>query len=379
MASIVVVKLKVRRGTDTQRKSIILDQGELGYTTDTARLFVGTGTEYGGVVVGNIVHQPLTTSGSRTGLVAAVRGDLVYENNFIYQLSGTYYNQPDDWGFIGTKPDNQTLTYNASRTLEIKNNGITATKFDTSAAYSLGGLSVSTTQGLSANVDNSTLGITNTNKLSVINIDETHIKSSSLSNGLTGGSGSKIKLSVDNSYFGFTSAGALTLSSTPPITQVTFSSGILSAIGSGLSLNNGTLSSSFYAVDNSSLTNTDGVLSMKTLGNAGETFHFSSVLYNEYGQVIGGGYTITGVMSARNINPLLSAFNGVPDQQDLALPYSTNLNTLIPAEYTEIDTGSGNLSTYSVTMSSAGFLRFAQTSTRDNKNIARFAIPVYVF
>ena len=53
MANITIVKLKVRRGSDAQRKSIVLDQGEVGYTLDTKRLFVGDGAKYGGHVVGN--------------------------------------------------------------------------------------------------------------------------------------------------------------------------------------------------------------------------------------------------------------------------------------------------------------------------------------
>jgi hypothetical protein len=32
MADVSIVKLKVRRGTNEQRRSIVLDQGELGYT-----------------------------------------------------------------------------------------------------------------------------------------------------------------------------------------------------------------------------------------------------------------------------------------------------------------------------------------------------------
>ena len=52
MADITIVKLKVRRGTDAQRKTIVLDQGEVGYTLDTKRLFVGDGSKLGGNVVG---------------------------------------------------------------------------------------------------------------------------------------------------------------------------------------------------------------------------------------------------------------------------------------------------------------------------------------
>ena len=40
MADITIVKFKVRRGTDSERERVVLDQGEIGYTIDTKRLFV---------------------------------------------------------------------------------------------------------------------------------------------------------------------------------------------------------------------------------------------------------------------------------------------------------------------------------------------------
>ena len=54
MANITIVKLKVRRGSDAQRRDIVLDQGEVGYTLDSKRLFVGDGSTYGGKVAGNV-------------------------------------------------------------------------------------------------------------------------------------------------------------------------------------------------------------------------------------------------------------------------------------------------------------------------------------
>jgi hypothetical protein len=69
MANISVVKLKVRRGTDTERQLIILDQGEIGYTTDSKRLFVGDAFTIGGYPVGIKYYTTTTT------LTAAVIGD----------------------------------------------------------------------------------------------------------------------------------------------------------------------------------------------------------------------------------------------------------------------------------------------------------------
>lgn len=48
-----LLKLLVRRGVDADRKNVILSEGELGYTEDSKRLFVGDGTTVGGHITGN--------------------------------------------------------------------------------------------------------------------------------------------------------------------------------------------------------------------------------------------------------------------------------------------------------------------------------------
>ena len=40
--------LRIRRGTDAQRQTVTFDQGELVYTTDTLKLYVGDGITAGG-------------------------------------------------------------------------------------------------------------------------------------------------------------------------------------------------------------------------------------------------------------------------------------------------------------------------------------------
>ena len=46
--------LKLRRGTNAERLTVTPEQGELIYTTDTKRLFVGDGSTAGGTVVTGI-------------------------------------------------------------------------------------------------------------------------------------------------------------------------------------------------------------------------------------------------------------------------------------------------------------------------------------
>jgi hypothetical protein len=44
--------LKIRRGTNTERSSVVLAEGEIAYTTDTQQLYVGDGSTLGGNAVG---------------------------------------------------------------------------------------------------------------------------------------------------------------------------------------------------------------------------------------------------------------------------------------------------------------------------------------
>ena len=68
-----LIKLLVRRGTDADRKNIVLEAGELGYTTDMERLFVGDGTTAGG-------HDIVTAK------LAAVTGHIVPASDSAFDL-----------------------------------------------------------------------------------------------------------------------------------------------------------------------------------------------------------------------------------------------------------------------------------------------------
>ena len=73
-----LIKLLVRRGTDADRKNIVLEGGELGYTTDTDRLFVGDGTTLGGVLVGNKYKGE---NADVTNLAPCLTGDYAFETD----------------------------------------------------------------------------------------------------------------------------------------------------------------------------------------------------------------------------------------------------------------------------------------------------------
>lgn len=70
-----ITKLLVRRGTNSDRQTVVLDLGEPGFTTDTQRLFIGDGATPGGIVTGN---KFLGTVSTPTSISTALTGDLCY-------------------------------------------------------------------------------------------------------------------------------------------------------------------------------------------------------------------------------------------------------------------------------------------------------------
>ena len=83
-----LLKLLTRRGNDDDRQNIILSQGELGYTIDGKRLFVGDGGTLGGSIVGNIYKGSVA---DHTTVTDAIVGDIVFNNtsNIIYFKTAT--------------------------------------------------------------------------------------------------------------------------------------------------------------------------------------------------------------------------------------------------------------------------------------------------
>jgi hypothetical protein len=161
-----LLKLLVRRGTDTDRRQITLASGELGYTTDTERLYIGNASDKGGVVVGNKWQG---SNADLTSLAPAVTGDYAYESDtreFKVLTSGT-----------GSAAANWTTV---SQNITAANNTIDITSGKIKVATFTGG------GGLSANnISPTALGdsivLDGANKLSLsanINIDEITKRSS---------------------------------------------------------------------------------------------------------------------------------------------------------------------------------------------------------
>ena len=83
-----LLKLLVRRGTDVDRQLITLDQGELGYTTDSKRLFVGDGSTLGGTIAGN---KFLGSVSNHLSITEGADGDFVFNTttNTLYSKNGS--------------------------------------------------------------------------------------------------------------------------------------------------------------------------------------------------------------------------------------------------------------------------------------------------
>jgi len=177
MPNIDLIKLKVRRGTDTQRRTIVLDQGELGYTTDTKRVFVGDSATSGGVVVGNKSFPPTTT---KTGITGAVTGDIVLENSLLYQLSGQDPTVSSGWVQISPQIDNSTIRYDGSNRLTVLIQGLTAgisqAIVDNVTIQEIGGKISTKTLYLSAAAPSTVgLGLTASNTGLATNIDTNYL------------------------------------------------------------------------------------------------------------------------------------------------------------------------------------------------------------
>jgi len=75
-----ILKILVRRGLEEERQNVRLDEGELGYTIDSKRLFVGDGLGGGGSVVGNLYQGAFPDVDTVISTVAGLQpGDTFYD------------------------------------------------------------------------------------------------------------------------------------------------------------------------------------------------------------------------------------------------------------------------------------------------------------
>jgi microcystin-dependent protein len=97
-----IIKLLARRGSDLERKSTILAEGEFGYAVDTKRLYIGDGFTPG-MIPTSIRFHNTTTDITNIGETVQLN-DLVYKSdtNEIYKLVSGTGSSLSDWELISS-------------------------------------------------------------------------------------------------------------------------------------------------------------------------------------------------------------------------------------------------------------------------------------
>ena len=285
MANITIVKLKVRRGSNAQRESIVLDQGEVGYTLDTKRLFVGDGATYGGNSIGNKSIGPYaaTTSLGPDSSPGLQLGDIGYANSLLYILTSTNYNNAlSGYGYIGPVADDTLIEFDTNNKLTVKKDGFDAQYLKTQ--FYGDGLLSSAGGIASVNINTTYLELSNFKISPKANsITEREIASATLSSGLVGGNNAKITLSINPDQFRFNVENQLEFKSlglqTIPVSSWAGQDGNL-LVDSGLGVNGitGQLQANLRSVNSESFSlDSNGRVSLYGATSSAQEFPFYGV------------------------------------------------------------------------------------------------------
>ena len=361
MADIYISKIKVRRGTNAEINSTRFDQGELVHATDSKRLFIGNGVLSGGNPVSSKVHPPLINYSSLSTTLAEV-GDLVSVNSIWYQLTASPYSSASNWGDMRTKFSSEFVYTNSTVNMAVS--GLSASKINPNTVTN----GVNIIDGkIQLNYRTNFFEISS-NQLSIKTggITNREILSSSFSNGLSGGNGNVISLTVDpNNFFfdsGILKANYSSISAIGSNTQSHLPVSAFNAL-SGLNAKLGDTASFdqvIYQLQSTPPTNLGNWESISSGGN--DNAEYLSI-YD----------ALTGNSTLNSTNSLSSIFNGNPTQ---------TINGGVPGvNITRFQALSSNgLSSVSITLSSAGFITFDENyTTETGKTIGRFAIPIFAY
>lgn len=162
-----LLKLLVRRGIDADRRNIILSEGELGYTTDTKRLYIGDGQTLGGNIVAN---NNLVSTNDITTLPSVAEGDVAFSTNTkkLYRYKGPGPSTViDNWEIIGGSYTPGNGTINISTNNQVTVNKLSAGVFDPAGLGNSITLDGSNRISLSPNIAVDSITITGSNGLSL--------------------------------------------------------------------------------------------------------------------------------------------------------------------------------------------------------------------
>ena len=95
-----LLRLLVRRGNNADRVGAVLAQGELGYTTDTKKLYVGDGSTAGGILIGNVFAG---STSNVTTLTNVSPGDQAFDddNKLLYRFKSGDSTNINNWEVLG--------------------------------------------------------------------------------------------------------------------------------------------------------------------------------------------------------------------------------------------------------------------------------------
>jgi microcystin-dependent protein len=128
-----LLKLLVRRGIDMDRKNVVLSEGELGYTTDLKKLYIGDGQTPGGVLVGG--NSILPSTNNILSLSDVTEGDVVFSpsDGKLYRFLGGVNDSLARWEVIGGTTQSGDGTIDISGDNKITVGVISAGNIDPSA------------------------------------------------------------------------------------------------------------------------------------------------------------------------------------------------------------------------------------------------------
>jgi len=362
-----VIKLKIRRGTDADRKLIKLDQGELGFTVDTQRVFVGNGVDSGGVVVGNKVYAPVNNTYNHLSTINAQVGDIQPLSGVSYQLIGTDYTQLSNWSLFSPRLNTTYLKYSNDQTGVLT---LTPASID-SSVLSTTTLSSTTinfnSSKINVNYDTSVFGATTQLTILTGGINSTHISPSTLGLGLTGGNGTPIRVDVDGTTIGFAGNKLQLISS--PVTALRVENLDL-GFNTYYTTSGIKIQTVIAGVDTTSFSIcANNILALKSPPlTATGTFELPYIV-SDKGYIAKIASSIYDILSVDSSNPRMSAYNGAVNQRNTGW-FGSNPQTVITA----ISAGG------SISLSSAGFIVFrGQEAVRRDGTITTnsFAIPVF--
>lgn len=362
MSQFYISKIKIRRGTNDQRLLVRLDQGELAYTIDTNRLYVGNGTTMGGVAATNKISIPLSNVNSLTALYSEV-GDIVSIRNIWYQLTASPHTNLNNWGRLAQNTSNEFF-YDQFSALTISPSGLSASRINPNTVSN--GVMIKDNI-LQLNVDTNFFGISaNKITLNPDTITKKEISDTSFGDGIVGGNDNPITLSVNTDQFKFNSRqlnlnyDAIT-KVYPPQSDLTSLTGLInSSLGAPRVGDMASIDGIFYQLTTTPSTD---IASWSEIDNR------KSVERSIFGTLTGNS---TNTILNRT-NTLSSIFNGTPLQ---------TLSGGIPnIPITRFNAMSSNgIDTVNITLSSAGFITFEGNSvTKTGQAIGRFAIPIFAY